>query len=169
MGLRNVIGRRVLVVVCAAAGCCAVLAVSAVAAVPHKSPPSSCPAAAKLTRPAGTALTRKQSTKSGGTIVCSYTNSKYANLTFEISTVKGVNVSGFDEAMGIEAKAQHVKAKTIHGLGSAAVEYTEKDAKTDADGIATTTVAALIGDKEVVVVATLPAKNVLAIAHALIG
>jgi hypothetical protein len=169
MGLRNVIGRRVLVVWCAAAGCCGVLAASAVAAVPHKSPPSSCPAAAKLTRPAGTALTRKQSTKSGGTIVCSYTNSKYANLTFDISTVKGVNASAFDTAMGIQAKAQHATVKTIHGLGSAAVEFTEKDAKTDADGIATTTVAALIGDKEVVVVATLPAKNVLATAHALIG
>jgi opacity protein-like surface antigen len=168
MGFRDAVWTRRLVVACVVAGSCGAAAVSAAAAVPHKSLPSSCPAAAKLTRPAGAALTRKQSTKSGGTIVCSYTNSKYANLTFDISTVPGVNSSAFDTAMGIQAKAQHATVKTIHGLGSAAVEFTAKDAKTDADGIATTTVAALVGDKEVVVVATLPAKHVLDIAHALI-
>jgi hypothetical protein len=168
MRFRDSVGQRGLVVACVVAGSCGVAAASAAAAVPHKSPPSSCPAAAKLAGPAGTALTRKQSTKSGGTIICTYTNSKYANLTFDITTVKGVSASVFDTAMSLQAKAQHAPTKTIHGLGSAAVEFTDKDAKTDADGIATTTVAALVGDKEVVVVATLPAKHVLGVAHALI-
>jgi hypothetical protein len=168
MVFRDAVARRGLAVACVVAGSCGVAAVSATAAVPHKSPPSSCPAAAKLVGPAGTSLTRKQSTKSGATIVCSYTNSKYANLTFDITTVKGVNASAFDTAMGIQAKAQHAVVKTIHGLGTAAVEFSLKDAKTDADGIATTTVAALVGDKEVVVVATLPAKHVLDIAHVLV-
>jgi len=168
MGLRNAAGSRVLIVAYAVAGSCGGLAASAAAAVPHKSPPSSCPPAAKLAGPAGTSLRRRSSTKSAGTIVCSYTNSKYADVTLDVSTVKSVNASGFDAAMSIQAKAQHATTKTIHGLGSAAVEFTQKDAKTNADGIATTTVAALIGDKEVVLVATLPAKNVLAIAHTVV-
>lgn len=169
MEIQNAVRSRALMVAFAAAGACGSMAATAAAEVPHKSPPSSCPAAAKLTGPAGTSLKTKQSAKSGGTIVCSYTNSKYANLTLDVSTVKGVNASSFDTAMGMQAKGQHATPKTIHGLGSAAVEFTEKDAKTNADGIATTTVAALVGDKEVVVVATLPAKHVLDVAHTLIG
>lgn len=119
---------------------------------------------------AKTTLTRKQSSKSGNAIVCSYTNSKtYANLTLDVGTVKGVSASAFAMAMGAQAKAQHATLKTIHGVGTSAVEFTENDAKGNADGIASTTVAALDGDKEIVVVATLPTANVVAIAHAISG
>jgi hypothetical protein len=166
MGLRNAGWSRVLVVASVLGGSAGVAAAAAEAAVPHKSPPSTCPAASQLAGPAGTTLTRKQALKDGGSIVCSYTNSKYVNLTVDVTAVKGITTSAFDAAMSIQAKALHAKSKTIHGLGSAAVEWTEKDAKTNADGVASTTIAALVGDDELVVVASLPANHVLDVAHA---
>jgi hypothetical protein len=169
MGFGNAALAHGLFGVCAIAGSCGVLVAAADAAVAQKSPPSSCPTAAKLAGPAGTTLTRKAATKSGGTIVCSYTNSKYVNVTIDVSAVKGISTASFDAAMSIEAKALHATPKTIHGLGTAAVEYTEKDAKTNADGVASTTIAALAGDDEVLVVASLPTQHVLDIAHSLIG
>ncbi len=131
------------------------------------SPPLKCPAASAIEKAAGTALKRTESESAEGYLVCGYSTGKYGNVVVGGGKVKGFNAADFAEVVKLQSKKTPLKK--LSGLGSVAYEFTESDAKTNADGIATTGVFTIVGDEEFDVIGTIPAKNVIAVAKVVVG
>jgi hypothetical protein len=130
---------------------------------------SSCPSGSSLKSAAGQSLTRGESVTAQGSIVCSYTGQHHAGLGIEIIPFKvstSLYTTYLKEAV---AKYKGAKVQSISGLGHAAIEYTQNNAKSSQNGVADSGVIVIASGKEVVVAGDLPAKNVLAIARSLVG
>jgi hypothetical protein len=131
------------------------------------SPALKCPAASSIDKAAGTTLNRTESESADGYLVCGYSTGKYGNVVVGGGKVKGFSAADFAEVVKLHSKKTPLKK--LSGLGSIAYEFTQNDAKNNADGIATTGVFTIVGDEEFDVIGTIPAKNVIAIAKVIVG
>jgi hypothetical protein len=109
----------------------------------------------------------KVSEGTSGFLLCTYSNKKYGNVTMGGAKVKGLSASEFAAVVKLQSKKTPLKH--LSGIGSVAYEFTQNDASNDADSIATTGVFAIIGSEEFDVLGDLPAKNIVAIAKAVVG
>jgi hypothetical protein len=129
--------------------------------------PTKCPKGSALDSAAGTTLKLKVSEGTSGFLLCTYSNKKYGNVTMGGAKVKGLSASEFAAVVKLQSKKTPLKH--LSGIGSVAYEFTQNDASNDADSIATTGVFAIIGSEEFDVLGDLPAKNIVAIAKAVVG
>jgi hypothetical protein len=129
--------------------------------------PKKCPTAASIQSAAGISLKRTQSQSAAGALLCSYQAGKYGNVVITVGPIGKIPASEFVTIVQAEAKKAHLTK--ISGIGSYAWVFTQSDAKSNPDGIATTGVFALVGSSEFDVLGTRPAKNIVAVAKALVG
>jgi hypothetical protein len=137
------------------------------AAQAHAALIHTCPAPSSLKAAAGTALTVETS-KAGMDVFCHYTHPLSTILQDSVS-IAVEPLSGSDAAFERQAMAfaKDLKApfRRLSGIGSEAWEYTEPKSTLDAEGLPTTTVTIVVGEREVTVISNIPAKNALAVAR----
>jgi hypothetical protein len=126
-----------------------------------------CPSAGSLKSAAGTSLTIRSNKIVAGVVLCDYTHAlsaiKQDSVSIAVDPMQ-YSDAAFAGVVATYAKDLNAPLKKLSGIGDEAWEYTEPDAKTSPNGIATTTVTIVVGKREVTVGANIPAKNVLAVA-----
>ena len=105
---------------------------------------ATCPSAAAVSAAAGSTYPTPQVESAEGDVTCNYSDaSTGANLNLVIAPATGITPADLQEAIAAQAKATGGEVKQLSGLGTTAYIFTENDASTNSDGIATTMVGAL--------------------------
>jgi hypothetical protein len=126
-----------------------------------------CPSAGSLKAAAGTSLTIRSNKIVANVVLCDYTHAlsaiKQDSVSLAVDPMQ-YSDAAFAGVVATYAKDLNAPLKKLSGIGDEAWEYTEPNAKTSPNGIATTTVTIVVGKREVTVVGNIAAKNVLAVA-----
>jgi hypothetical protein len=130
---------------------------------------TSCPSAAEVRAATGLALPLTDHQTGGETTICSY-NAVTAgeNLVATITNNKSTTAGVFHTVMSAQASALHVTESALRGLGQAAYIFTEKDASTNADHVATTTLGVYTNGSFMILNGTLATSKIEAVAKLLV-
>lgn len=103
-----------------------------------------CPSAAAVSAAAGSTYPAPKAESADGDTTCNYSDaSTGANLNCVIAPSTGITASDLQGSIASQAKATGGAVKQLSGLGTSAFIFTEDDASTNSDGIATTMVGAI--------------------------
>jgi hypothetical protein len=128
-----------------------------------------CPTAAVVSAALGSTYPAPKSSTGAGLVSCNYSNpNTSANAVLGFSKATGITTAVLKLTAQSQARAQHVTASPVAGLGDAAYMFTLPDASANPSGVATTVLLIKSGSTLVDITAEASPAQVKALGHILV-